>query len=130
VSTDLEVWVPALSFNAGEGRPAPFPPIRYRAPRNTLDPRWEACRDHRTACDCREAEAAEETGELRSYAAQATLMEQAIDAVLAVHVRGRYETCRGCGYRFPCPTRNLLAPLSWRERFEARHRLDTVHTDC
>lgn len=36
-------------------------------PRNTRDPRWRACAQHRTACDCREAEHAEEMHELHYY---------------------------------------------------------------
>ncbi|MEV6154965.1 hypothetical protein AB0L53_31950 [Nonomuraea sp. NPDC052129] len=34
-------------------------------PKNTMDPRWLACTNHHTACDCREAELAEELNEVR-----------------------------------------------------------------
>ncbi|MEV6033617.1 hypothetical protein AB0L65_20850 [Nonomuraea sp. NPDC052116] len=34
-------------------------------PKNTMDPRWRACANHHTACDCREAELAEDMAELR-----------------------------------------------------------------
>lgn len=47
---------------------APRPAVAYRVPANTLDPRHAACTQHRVACDCREAEHAEEVGELRAEA--------------------------------------------------------------
>ena len=34
-------------------------------PRDTLDPRYKLCTDHRFACDCREAELAEDRAEWR-----------------------------------------------------------------
>lgn len=121
VTTDLEQFAPVLSFNADAhcGRPLPFPEIRYRAPRNTMDPRWEACRDHHVACDCREAEWAEQLAELRAEGQLARLMEEAIDAVLAVHVASEHGSCSGCLHRYPCPTRSLVAHLSWREQMKA-----------
>jgi len=115
-TTTIELWAPTLTFN---GRPAPFP-IRYRAPRDTTDPRWQACHEHRTACDCREAEWAEQLAELRSEAHLVRLMEEAIDAVLAIHRKGDHGGCRGCLHRYPCPTRNLVAHLSWLETWEAK----------
>lgn len=36
----------------------------YDVPKDTLDPRYAACSDHRVACDCREAEHAETVAEL------------------------------------------------------------------
>lgn len=52
----------------------PLPVIRfmdgtrqaYTPPRNTLDIRYAACSDHHPACDCREAEFAENFGEFRA----------------------------------------------------------------
>ena len=38
----------------------------YTPPRDTLDNRYAACRDHHPACDCREAEFAENFGEFRA----------------------------------------------------------------
>ncbi|WP_018504273.1 hypothetical protein [Parafrankia discariae] len=38
----------------------------YRPPRDTCDPRWGACTEHRPGCDCREAEHAEYVAELLS----------------------------------------------------------------
>jgi len=122
MSTDLIVWAPVQTFNAGPGRPLPFPEVRYRAPKSTMDPRWEACHNHRVACDCREAEMAEQIAELRSEAALARRQEDAIDAVLSLHRAGSGQYCAapGCFDHYPCPTRNLLAPLSWREQMEAK----------
>ncbi|MEV4079189.1 hypothetical protein AB0J43_02700 [Nonomuraea fuscirosea] len=40
-------------------------PLALPLPKSTLDHRWRACADHHTACDCREAEMAEEISELR-----------------------------------------------------------------
>lgn len=39
-------------------------PRYYDLPKNTLDPRYEACADHHPACDCREATIAEDRAEL------------------------------------------------------------------
>lgn len=51
---DLYVW-----FEGGAQPPwrskAPRPFVRYTPPTNTLDPRFDACASHHTACDCREA---------------------------------------------------------------------------
>lgn len=41
-------------------------PRYYDLPKNTLDPRYEACADHHPACDCREATIAENHDELVS----------------------------------------------------------------
>ena len=51
-------------------------------PRNTLDPRYEACPAHHLACDCREALLAEETGEYRAMYRE---LEQAILAATEGH---------------------------------------------
>ncbi|MGR6915376.1 hypothetical protein ACU635_14120 [[Actinomadura] parvosata] len=40
-------------------------PLALPLPKNTMDIRYVACGDHRTACDCREAELSEEISELR-----------------------------------------------------------------
>lgn len=39
--------------------------IAYTPPPHTLDIRYAVCTDHHPACDCREAELAENAGELR-----------------------------------------------------------------
>ena len=58
------------------------PRIAYTPPRNTCDPRVRACTDHHVACDCREAEWAEERAEWR-YEHQER--DETIRRVLAGH---------------------------------------------
>ncbi|MEU9888646.1 hypothetical protein [Sphaerisporangium sp. NPDC051011] len=67
-----------------------FGPSRHRVkisilaplPKNTLDPRYAACIQHRTACDCREASVAEELGELRAEMGE---VRQAFEEMLRGH---------------------------------------------
>jgi hypothetical protein len=122
VTTDLALWAPVQRFNERWGQPAYYPEIRYKPPTNTCDPRYAACRQHRVACDCREAHMAEDRAELRWYADENRRLEEAIDAVLALHGQGEHGRCSApdCFAHYPCPTRNLLAPLSWREQMEAK----------
>lgn len=54
----------------------------YDVPANTLDPRYAACTDHHVACDCREAELAEQLSEFRG---EYRLLRNAIETVLAGH---------------------------------------------
>lgn len=68
----------------------PLPVIRfvdgtrqvYAVPRNTMDIRYAACRDHHPACDCREALLAEDIAEYRAMLREA---EQAILAAIEGH---------------------------------------------
>ena len=56
-----------VTFSAPTWRsPRVVMPLAMPLPKNTMDIRYVACGDHRTACDCREAELAEELSELRS----------------------------------------------------------------
>lgn len=89
----------------------PLPTITFRdgtrlvhtLPRDTVDPRWRACTDHRAACDCREAELAETISELRHELQSA---KKACGEILAGHQTWAYsETgqdafaecrCTGC----------------------------------
>lgn len=125
MTTDLVLWAPLQLFNArGSGGPLPFPDIRYRPPRSTMDPRFLACTQHRVACDCREAEHAEEVAELRSEVELNRRYEDAIEALAALHgpkPGSEYCAAPGCLTRFPCPTRNIVAPLSWRLKYETDH---------
>lgn len=73
MSTDLvPLRQPVVTFSGGPLRyeadraGAPRFQIAYRAPRDTMDPRYAACTNHRVACDCREAEHAEEMAEHRA----------------------------------------------------------------
>lgn len=36
-----------------------------------------------------------------------------------VHVASEHGSCSGCLHRYPCPTRSLVAHLSWREQMKA-----------
>ncbi len=58
-----------ISFRGGPRYPhdhfGPTGFALYTPPRNTLDPRYATCVDHHPACDCREAEFAEEIREWR-----------------------------------------------------------------
>jgi len=79
---------PVVCFGGGPNRfeaamvGAPAPAVAYRVPRDTMDPRYAACTDHHVACDCREAELAEERQELR-YALRE--LESAARRALAGH---------------------------------------------
>ncbi len=121
VTTDLVRWTPVQTFNHPIDVLA-FPEIRYAPPRDTCDPRYAACRTHRVACDCREAHMAEARSELLAYARENRRLEEAVDAALALHGRGEFDRCSapGCLCTYPCPTRNLLAPLSRREQYKIR----------
>lgn len=71
-------------------------------PRNTMDARWQACTDHHLACDCREAELAEEIAEQHAVrgevekAAQRVLAGHRIDAWSADGSRFAGCECTGC----------------------------------
>lgn len=72
-------------------------------PADTMDPRWAACTDHRVACDCREAETAEN---LHEYRAEREAAVKAFNEVLAGHQTFAYHDgdrdefagckCSGC----------------------------------
>lgn len=62
--------------------------VAYEVPRDTLDPRFKACREHRPACDCREAEMAEQISEFRS---ELEAVRRAAREVLAGHPTWAYE---------------------------------------
>ncbi|MGL5911569.1 MAG: hypothetical protein ACRCZP_16335 [Phycicoccus sp.] len=54
----------------------------YTVPSDTRDPRWAACADHHPACDCREAEHAED---IHDYRARLRGIDQAALKVLRGH---------------------------------------------
>lgn len=105
----------------------PLPQIRfhdgtrevYSPPRNTVDPRYTACTDHRRACDCREAEAAENLGELRAALEEVRRLEGWAQAVGKLHQRTpgnpltRIDRCTECGSEWPCATWKLTADADW-----------------
>lgn len=99
-STELVSKRPTtIEFRGGPRRPlmGPHPQVTYTPPGNTCDPRYEACTNHHVACDCREAEWAEERSEQR-YARRE--LQQAFDMVLAGHPTyaddGKPCQCSGC----------------------------------
>jgi hypothetical protein len=79
----------------------PLPTIRFRdgsrlvadPPKNTIDPRWRTCTDHRTGCDCREAELNEDRQEWRNMYRE---VEQAAQKILAGHPTWNDEGTGGC----------------------------------
>lgn len=56
--------------------------VIYTPPGNTCDPRYDACTNHHVACDCREAEWAEQRAEWRD---EYKGLQEAFDQVLAGH---------------------------------------------
>ncbi len=78
--------------------------LAFNVPKSTMDPRFKACRVHRPACDCREAELAEQIAELRS---ELEAVRRAAREVLAGHPTWAWEdgpygerqvgcACSGC----------------------------------
>ena len=66
-STELVGPLPTVTFHGGPQRaPGDTPKVAYVPPRNTTDPRYARCTDHRVGCDCREAELAEAIAEWRA----------------------------------------------------------------
>lgn len=97
MTTELVGPVPSVRFHDGTK-------VAYRVPRDTMDPRYRPCRDHHVACDCREAELAEQIQELR---AQLEEVRAVAREVLAGHPTFAYErgvtrdrevgcACTGC----------------------------------
>lgn len=72
--------------------------VAYVPPRDTCDPRFAACQEHRVGCDCREAAHAEAIAEWRS---EARALADAAETVLAGHRVRSYDgsppcACTGC----------------------------------
>jgi hypothetical protein len=66
--------------------------VNAEPPQSTMDPRYVACTEHRLACDCREAEYAEEVSE---YSGE----WRRVCEVLATHLKGHKVDvcpCTGC----------------------------------
>lgn len=71
----------------------PLRQVRFRGgarlvadpPRDTLDPRWQRCTEHRTACDCREAERTEQITELAGEIRQVERVAQDLLAGHPIH---------------------------------------------
>lgn len=104
----------------------------YTPPRDTCDLRYAACREHRTACDCREAQFAEH---IREQSMELREIKDAFGEILAGHPTfapldaaeqfsdiasesGPVCRCTGCAivralYRQAVPTRS--PSQQWRE---------------
>lgn len=75
--------------------------LAYDVPANTCDPRYVTCTDHHVACDCREAEIAEDRSEFSAWRRE---VEQAFAEILAGHPTMQYDgsgepvacMCTGC----------------------------------
>ncbi len=110
MSAEIVGPLPTVTFRGGprekdsgvRGRNARAPKVVYTPPKNTLDPRYEACTEHRVACDCREAEFAEERDESR---AEWQALREAFEEHLAGHPTWLYDAegderlscqCTGC----------------------------------
>jgi hypothetical protein len=98
VSAELVGPVPVIMFGDGTRQV-------YDVPRDTMDIRYAACRDHHPACDCREAHHAEDIGE---YRAERREIEAAFAAELADHATwppwtddpdGAFQVCSCTGCR-------------------------------
>lgn len=99
-------WAPVLHFNERYHKVPAFPEIRYRVPHSTMDPRWEACRKHHPACDCREAELNEQIRELAHDARGRDVLAEHLQSIADLHRPGKHGLCRVCFVR-SCPTRSL-----------------------
>jgi hypothetical protein len=85
-----------IAFHGGPHYPHCYGPngyAIYTPPRDTCDPRFSACTDHHPACDCREAEFAEERQEQRAWHRE---IQEAFDEVLAGHPLYRTDDTPGC----------------------------------
>jgi hypothetical protein len=54
----------------------------YTPPSSTVDPRYEACTEHRVGCDCREADLREDIVDIR---ADYTVLKAAVERVVGDH---------------------------------------------
>lgn len=81
MTTDLVGPLPTIRFHDGARQ-------TYDVPKDTMDPRYVACTEHRPACDCREAELSENAAELRG---ELKAVAKAARQVLAGHPIWVYE---------------------------------------
>lgn len=104
--------VPTVRFGGGprsdeswNDRLNTLPAVAYAPPTNTLDSRYSACTEHHVACDCREAEFAEDRSEQRMERRQT---QAAFDQILAGHETRSWSEgrpgcmCTGCQLARAC----------------------------
>lgn len=113
--------LPTVAFRGGpENRgwpPNPNPPkVAYVPPVNTCDPRYAACTEHHVACDCREAEFAEESAERR---AERRETQQAFETILAGHATWQWSPAR-VAWRLAQVYRNTVGDLTLAELHAAQ----------
>lgn len=80
--------VPVIRFMDGSRQ-------AYEPPRDTCDIRYAACKDHHPACDCREAEMAEQIAEYRAMLRE---LEHAILAAIKGHQTYAYTGASDTGW--------------------------------
>lgn len=97
---------PVVLFRGGPNGLKVPAAAEYEPPVNTVDPRYAACTDHHVACDCREAEFAEERREQRM---EREAMRAAFDEILAGHETRNWNDgkspgcmCTGCQLARAC----------------------------
>jgi len=73
--------------------------LAYTPPRDTCDPRYVACTEHHVACDCREAEFAEQLAEFRNRLRE---IEAAASRVLRGHFTHAYTKDGAIDYDWRC----------------------------
>lgn len=102
MTTALVGPLPTIRFHDGTK-------IAYTVPRDSMDPRYVACTNHHPACDCREAERAEDVGEHRAAMDDARqIIAHLMDAPCSIDKRQDCQTCRG-------------ALTSWLHRYESAY---------
>lgn len=99
--------------------------VPYDVPRHTGDIRFALCSDHHPACDCREAELAENLAELRSEMHEIDRYRSMARGVAQLHRPqggpSRYSGgpfCVSCSYTtpWPCPTLVLVGEINFSAR--------------
>lgn len=94
--------LPVVRFHGGPRRPlhewGALPAVAYVPPRDTMDPRYRACTDHHVACDCREAEHAEQVAE---HVAEWKRLRDVARVLLAGHQVERPWSTSYESWRFP-----------------------------
>lgn len=124
-STALVGPLPTISFWGGRHWRDEPARVAYEPPKHTGTLRARLCNDHHPACDCREAEFAEEAGEWR---AQWQAVRAAFQEVLAGHntwaydkdgERDRFAECRCTGCDIARRTDGAVRPY-YEVRFEHR----------
>lgn len=73
--------------------------VAYEPPKNTCDNRYPACREHRPACDCREAHLAEDIAEYRALLKE---IQDTVRDVLRDHATWAFDGSGGWDFERRC----------------------------